>query len=258
MVSRQESQEFEDPINCAGCKADADIHFWGKRRFDNRRLEKYLDKIEETPFMDCEEGDKDEEYRLPVVICPFTRGGTTSGKEKWTDFLSSGDGIQHTCVLGRVLANIEVPAFLESRTLWVEKGEGGYGVVVKVSLFGMVDQMSDGTWIWNTAERFFLPFPESVQSIFGKGLVVDGYFELSGQRASRRKKRFLLFRERVADRILSKIHKDVSLKVVWEENFIPGPCSGVTLWAAFATVVEWCTHSGRSRQRKGNEVLGAA
>ena len=245
MLSQQEGTRFEDPINCPGCKADVDIYFWSKRRYDNRRLEKYLDKVEETPSMDCEEGDKEDEYRLPVVVSPFTRGGNSSGKERWTDILTSGGGVQHNCVLGRVPANLTVEAFLGSRTLWVEKGEAGYGVVIKVTLVGMVEQKAEGVWFWNTAEKFFIPFPAAVQSIFGKGLVVDGYFELSGKSASRRKRRSLIFRERVPERLFSKIPKDVDLKVVWEEKFIPAPCSGATLWGAFATVVYWGGHVGR-------------
>ena len=224
------------------------MRFWGKKRFDNRRLEKFFDELDKNPRMDCEEGDREDEYRFPVVISPFTRGGNTSGKEIWTDILSSGEGIQHSCLLGRIPQNIEVPSFLSSRTQWVEKGEGGYGAILKVSLFGMVDQSAEGMWFWNSAEKFFIPFPVALQNVFGKGLVVDGFFELSGRRASRRKRRALMFKERVEGRLLSKVHKDMDLKVVWEEKFIPAPCSGATLWAAFATVMEWCGHSGRGRK----------
>ena len=239
---------FSDPVNCPGCKADVDVQFWGKKRFDNRRLEKFFDQLDKTPLMDYEEGDREEEYRFPVIVSPFTRGGNATGKEVWTDILTCGDGVQHTCLIGRVPYHIEVPAFLSSRTQWVDKGEGGYGVVLKVCLFGMVDQSAEGIWFWNVAEKFFLPFPEGVQDVFGKGLVVDGYFELSGRKASRKKKRALLFKERVGGRLLSKVPKDLDLKVVWEERFIPAPCSGAILWAAFATVMDWCSR-GKSFQK---------
>ena len=111
------------------------------------------------------------------------------------------------------------------------------------------NRRTEGVWYWNTAEKFFLPFPLcQFRSIFGKGLVVDGYFELSGKRASRRKKRSLSFRERVPNRLFSKVHKDMDLEVIWDEKFIYAPCSGATLWAAYAIVIEWGGDSGRRKK----------
>ena len=227
---------YTNPMMCPACNVDAQTSFWDRRIYMNHRLDLHWDRVENCATS-IWSGDHGEDYH--------PRGSNTSvfpelpNKETLFDLVESGLGKCHTCIQGRIPSNLPIEPFLSIKSPWVKKGRQGHYGKIEISVVGMVEQNPECRWQWVTSELFTLALPPALASIFGEKLVIDGWFRLCGERLSRRKKRVLEFKERVAGRMKEGVPRGTKLDIEWSEKFVPAPCHGVTVWGIYAKLVDW-------------------
>ena len=222
---------------CAACHVDAQLSFWDRRVYLNHRLDIFWDRVENS-FLSMWQGDKNEDFRPRIPNSPFIR---ENEKERIIDLMESGQGKLHTCVQSRIPNNLEMQPFLPPGSIWKSKGKSGYTAKIRISVLGMVEQNPEGRWQWVSIEKLRLAIPGPMISVLGEWIEIDGWIRLSGERLTRKKRRFLEFKERESGKILEGVPVGTKLVIEWEERFMPTTCHGVHVWGVYASLVEWAS-----------------
>ena len=228
---------YDDPINCRGCQAENRYLFWEERRHRVKRLDAFLDSMDNGPLSFS--GDKVGEDFIPhVATTPFDEG-RWKNKDKVFPMIESGMGKQHTCLLGRIPQHLDVPMFLGAGTKRVKRGTKGFYVKLQATIVGMVEQNPRGRWEHIVAKRFALHIPTVFQEVLGREFRVDGYFRLTGEKASRRKKIKVEFMERYEGTLFLNVPRDTHVDLVWDEMLLPAPTSGLLWKEVGLSVIDW-------------------
>ena len=211
-----------------------------RRRHANHRLSVFFDRIDNAGGRAIWTGDKEgEEYHYPIChSAPYDREEVLKGKGRM-EILESGGGLAHSCQMMKIPGELPMKAFLEKGRDKVRWTTRGYSVTIRIYVGGMVDQNPGGKWEWVGHKTADLPVPAGFHSIFGKNFHIDGWFRISGEPVSRRKRRTVEFRERQPGLLLDSVPSTTRMKVEWEDWLIPAPCFGITIWLFCAEVVDW-------------------
>ena len=183
-------------------------------------------------------GDLGSEYQLPISDSPFLRGAFLKGNETLCDLVDSGGRRHHTCVQGRMPWNVVFQPFVLDRTNKPEGGMTRYDAYIRVTMVGMVEQNTPGRWQWVGYQEFSLPIPLPFRKILGEWLRVDGWFLFMGEKASRGKGKKMIFIPKDSRKMRKCVPKGTRLRLFWDEFLLPAPCVGVTLWAAYASLID--------------------
>ena len=211
------------------------MYFWNERRFRIQRYDLFIDHLMRHGLSFNGE-ERVEEYRMTPSQSPFHQ---KEGEKRRVPMLEGGLGKTHTCELSRVPSNLRISAFLRQGTRWVKRERRGYFVRLRANIVGVVNQNPETSWEYVASRNFVLKIPGAFHGVLGDSMVVDGDFRIMGEKACRRKKIIVEFKEKIEGVMLKRVPDYTRAEVEWGELLIAAPYPGLTWWKVFLEVVEW-------------------
>ena len=192
-------------------------------------------------------GDGRPEYVVQAPDSPFLRGKGLTTNEKLFDLIESGGRMEHTCVQSRMPYNIQFRPFIDAWQPWPNGGSGGYFAKIVVTVVGTVEQNPAGRWQWVVDECFKMNFPPCLHAILGKGLILNGWFKFEGEKAPRKKPVSVTFVSKNKGSLKQNQVDGTVIGVKFKAMMIPVPCTGATIWGAYARLVRFVAF-GRNKE----------